>query len=82
MLDVRAPHPLHHACQSYSDAYFRYVIKKEARETTSTNGDPKDQLRPTHDLESPSVVFGRRSCPSDEGVAWGKASQPGKQTLD
>ncbi|WVZ83517.1 hypothetical protein U9M48_030659, partial [Paspalum notatum var. saurae] len=42
-----------------SDAWFplRYVIKKEARGTTSTNGDPKDQLRPTHDLESPSVVL-------------------------
>ncbi|WVZ49435.1 hypothetical protein U9M48_000799, partial [Paspalum notatum var. saurae] len=35
-----------------------YVIKKEARGTTPTNGDPKDQLRPTHDLESPSVVTG------------------------
>jgi len=56
------------------------VIKKEARGTTSTNGDPKDQLRPTHDLESPSVVFGRRSCPRDQGVAWGKAPQPGKLT--
>ncbi|WVZ96953.1 hypothetical protein U9M48_042529 [Paspalum notatum var. saurae] len=42
---------------------------------------PKDQLRPTHDLESPSVVFGRRSCPRDQGVAWGKASQPGKLTV-
>ncbi|WVZ87288.1 hypothetical protein U9M48_033948 [Paspalum notatum var. saurae] len=33
-----------------------YVIKKRARGTTSTNDDPKDQLRPTHDLEAPSVV--------------------------
>ncbi|WVZ87852.1 hypothetical protein U9M48_034427, partial [Paspalum notatum var. saurae] len=54
---------------------------KRARGTTSTNGDPKDQLRPTHDLEGPSVVFGRRSCPRDQGVARGKASQPGKLTV-
>ncbi|WVZ97871.1 hypothetical protein U9M48_043379 [Paspalum notatum var. saurae] len=37
---------------------------KRARGTTSTNGDPKDQLRPTHDPESPSVVYRRHldSC--------------------
>ena len=49
--------------------------------TSSSNGGPKDQLRPTHDLAGPLVVFGRRSCPRDQGVAWGKASQPGKLTL-
>ena len=59
----------------------RYVIKKQEREATSTNGDPKDQLSPKHDLEGPSVVFGRRSRPRDQGVAWGEASQPGKLTV-
>ncbi|WVZ82333.1 hypothetical protein U9M48_029604, partial [Paspalum notatum var. saurae] len=57
-----------------------YVIKKQVHGSTSTNGDPKDQLRPIHDLEGPSVVLGRRSCPRDQGVAQGKASQPGKLT--
>ena len=47
----------------------------------SSNGGPKDQLRPTHDLAGPSVVFGWKSCPRDQGVAWGKAPQPGKLTL-
>ena len=45
------------------------------------NGDPKDQLSPKCDLEGPSITLGRRSCPSDQGVAWGKAPQPGKLTL-
>ncbi|WVZ53001.1 hypothetical protein U9M48_003995, partial [Paspalum notatum var. saurae] len=58
-----------------------YVIKKQVHGSTSTNGDPKDQLRPIHDLEGPSVVLGRRSCPRDQGVAWGEASQPGKLTV-
>ncbi|WVZ89268.1 hypothetical protein U9M48_035694 [Paspalum notatum var. saurae] len=60
----------------------RYVIKEQVRGATSSNGSPEDQLSPKHDLEGPPVVFGRRSCPRDQGVAWGKASQPGKLTLD
>jgi len=55
--------------------------KNQVRGATSINGGPEDQLSPKHDLECPSVVFGRRSCPRDQGVAWGKASQPGKLTL-
>ena len=49
--DPHASHVLNYACHSYSGAHCRYVIKKRVRGTTSTNGDPKDQLRPTHDLE-------------------------------
>jgi len=56
-------------------------IRDQVRGATLSNGGPKDQLRPIHDLEDPSVVFGRRSCPRDQGVAWGKASQPSKLTL-
>ncbi|WVZ94014.1 hypothetical protein U9M48_039958 [Paspalum notatum var. saurae] len=59
----------------------RYVVKNQVRGATSIKSGPKDQLSPKHDLECPSVVFGRRSCPRDQGVAWGKASQPGKLTL-
>ncbi|WVZ85030.1 hypothetical protein U9M48_031993, partial [Paspalum notatum var. saurae] len=55
------------------NAYRVYVIKKQVREATSTNGDPKDQLSPKHDLEGPSVVVGRRSCPRDQGVALGQS---------
>ncbi|WVZ49644.1 hypothetical protein U9M48_000984 [Paspalum notatum var. saurae] len=58
----------------------RYVVKNQVRGTTSSNGGPEEQLSPKHDLECPSVVFGRRSCPRDQGVARGKASQPGKLT--
>jgi len=81
VVNIHASRSLHPAYHSYSDAICRYAIEKLARGTTSTNGDPKDQLRPIHDLEGPSVVFGRRSCPRDQGVAWGKASQPGKLTV-
>ncbi|WVZ78471.1 hypothetical protein U9M48_026177 [Paspalum notatum var. saurae] len=28
----------------------------------------KRPTKPRHDLEGPSVVFGRRSCPRDRGV--------------
>ncbi|WVZ89302.1 hypothetical protein U9M48_035725 [Paspalum notatum var. saurae] len=49
-----------------------YVIKNQVRGTTSSNGGPEEQLSPKHDLECPSVVFGRRSCPRDQGVAWAK----------
>ncbi|WVZ80409.1 hypothetical protein U9M48_027882 [Paspalum notatum var. saurae] len=59
----------------------RYVVKNQVRGTTSSNGGPEEQLSPKHDLECPSVVFGRRSCPRDQGVALGKASQPGKLTV-
>ncbi|WVZ80570.1 hypothetical protein U9M48_028036 [Paspalum notatum var. saurae] len=59
----------------------RYVIKNQVCRTTSSNGGPEDQLRPIRDLEGPSVVLGRRSCPRDQGVAWGEASQPGKLTV-
>ncbi|WVZ82332.1 LOW QUALITY PROTEIN: hypothetical protein U9M48_029603 [Paspalum notatum var. saurae] len=45
------------AARAVSPLGRRYVIKKRAREITSTNGDPKDQLRPIHDLEGPSVVL-------------------------
>ncbi|WVZ89602.1 hypothetical protein U9M48_035981 [Paspalum notatum var. saurae] len=60
----------------------RCVIKNQVHGATSINSGPEDQLSPKHDLECPSVVFGRRTCPSDQGVAWGKASLPGKLTLD
>ncbi|KAG2563296.1 hypothetical protein PVAP13_8KG314228 [Panicum virgatum] len=78
---THAFHSLHHACQSYSDAYCRYVIQNQVCGASSSNGGPEDPLSPKHDLEGPSVVFGRRSCPRDQGVAWGKASQPGKITI-
>ena len=81
VLNLHAYLTLHHACHSYSDAYCRYVVKNQVRGTTSSNGGPEDQLSTKHDLECPSVVFGWRSCPRDQGVAWGKAAQPGKLTV-
>ncbi|WVZ58426.1 hypothetical protein U9M48_008702, partial [Paspalum notatum var. saurae] len=49
------------------DAYCVYVIKKQVHGSTSTNGDPKDQLRPIHDPEGPSAVFGRELSKGSRG---------------
>jgi len=35
---------------------------------TSSNNGPEDQLSTKHDLKGPSVMFGRRNCPSDQGL--------------
>ncbi|WVZ89910.1 hypothetical protein U9M48_036258 [Paspalum notatum var. saurae] len=54
----------------------RCVIKNQVRGATSINGGTEDQLSPKHDLECPSVVFGRRSCPSDQGLPGAKPHNP------
>ncbi|WVZ69913.1 hypothetical protein U9M48_018628 [Paspalum notatum var. saurae] len=53
---------------------------KRARGTTSTNGDPKDQLRPTHDRTAHRSCLDGGVVQGIKGLHRGKASQPGKLT--